>query len=373
MVGAFAKGSETTLDERRAIMSRAPRIADRAQGRDNHFDLVRLLAASGVLVSHAYPISLGPGTAEPLQAILHGRTLGGVCVMLFFAISGFFIAQSFERRTSLADFLRARALRLFPALAVVLAVTVLVAGAVLTSAPAAVFWPGAAEYYLRNITLFFLRYELPGVFEANPYGPAINGSLWTLNYEVLCYLGVVLAGLAGLLARPRAFAVAVLAFLVAYAAVMELRPHPRLVGLMSLGLPFLVGMAFHVWRRAIPLSPLLLLLLWAVAAAAWAVPPLFVPVLSVALAYSVFLFGYARSTPLARLRLPGDYSYGTYVYAFPIQQLVAASGIVDPLTGIALAFPATLGCAILSWHLVEAPALRLRHRRAGAAARIVVR
>jgi peptidoglycan/LPS O-acetylase OafA/YrhL len=156
------------------------RLGDLARGRDNNFNLLRMLAAAGVLVSHAYPIARGPDAEQPLESLL-GMTLGTVCVYVFFAISGFFIAQSFERAATPGAFLRARALRLFPALAVVLCVTVLVAGLWLTTAPPPVYWAAVPEYLVRNLTLFFLRYDLPGVFEDNPLGPGINGSLWTLN------------------------------------------------------------------------------------------------------------------------------------------------------------------------------------------------
>lgn len=95
------------------------RIGDLSAGHDNNFNLLRMLAATGVLVSHAYPISLGAGAVEPLESLLKGTSLGGICVMIFFAISGFFISRSFAGKSSLKSFLRARALRLFPALAVV--------------------------------------------------------------------------------------------------------------------------------------------------------------------------------------------------------------------------------------------------------------
>ncbi|HET7409345.1 MAG TPA: acyltransferase family protein, partial [Paracoccaceae bacterium] len=140
------------------------RLGDLAKGRDNNFNLLRMLAATGVLVSHAYPISRGPGVEQPLESILGGIALGTICVYVFFAISGFFIAQSFERSATLGGFLRARALRLFPALALVLCTTVLVAGLWLTAAPARIYWAAVPEYLVHNITLFSLRYELPGVF-----------------------------------------------------------------------------------------------------------------------------------------------------------------------------------------------------------------
>ena len=343
---------------RNGVTGRAPRIADRAAGRDNNFNLLRMLAATGVLVSHAYPISLGPGTPEPLVALL-GMTLGTVCVMVFFTISGFFITRSFEQKHSLPSFFLARALRLFPALAVVLAVTVAISALFLTVAPPNVFWPAAWEYLLRNLLLFFPKYPLPGVFESNRFGPAINGSLWTLNYEVLCYLGVVLCGGLGFLERPTAFAAGLVLLLMLYATAQLLPLHERIENLAPLGLSFGIGMAFWVWRSTIPLS-------WPMAGAALVAAvllrstPVFGLALALALAYGVFVLGYARIHSLKWYTRLGDYSYGTYVYAFPVQQLIAFLGVVSPLTNMALAFPAVLLCAVLSWVFVEAPALRLR-------------
>ena len=344
------------------MFTAAPRIADRASGRDNNFNLLRILAALGVLVSHAYPISLGFGTAEPLSGLLGGVTLGTVSVMIFFSISGFFITRSFAGRSSMARFLQARGLRLFPALVVVLLVTLLVCGFWLTTAAPGVFWAAAPDYFLRNVTLFVLRYDLPGVFAANPYGAPINGSLWTLNYEVLCYLGVILAGLAGLLERPWLFGAALAGFAIVYGVNLVHPLHPRIDSLLMLALPFGIGMSFWVWRRVIPLSVALAVVLLILAYFARQTP-ITEPVLALALSYTVFVIGYAKSPVLAAYNRMGDYSYGTYVYAFPIQQMLASFGVVTPFANMALALPATLICAVLSWHLVEAPAMRLKDRK----------
>jgi peptidoglycan/LPS O-acetylase OafA/YrhL len=357
----FGKVSEDLMSRmgiRNSITERAPRIVDRAAGRDNNFNLLRMLAAIGVLISHAYPISLGPAKMEPLSDLL-GVTLGTVCVMIFFTISGFFITRSFEQKHSLRSFLQARALRLFPALVVVLAATVIISALFLTVAPSKMFWPAAGEYLLRNLLLFSPKYPLPGVFEANPVGPAINGSLWTLNYEVMCYFGVVLCGVLGLLRRPAAFALGSGLLLALYATAQILPLHDRIENLVQLALPFAIGMSFWVWRSIIPLSwPLAGVAL--VAAVLLRPTPVFSLALVLALAYWVFMLGYARIQLLRGYTRLGDYSYGTYIYAFPIQQLVAFFGVVSPLTNIGLAFPAVLLCAVLSWVFVESPALRLR-------------
>lgn len=335
-------------------------ISDRSSGRDNNFNLLRMIAATGVLVSHAYPISLGRGYSDPIAPFLKGTTLGTVSVYVFFAISGFFIARSFAGRTSLSSFLRARALRIFPGLMVVLALIV-VAAAWLTTANAVSFWAAVPEYYLRNVTLFFLQNNLPGVFEMNPYSPAINGSLWTLNYEVLCYLGVVLAGFLGISAAPRRFALALVLFAIAYGLVEVAVSSTRISNLMELGLPFAIGMSFWVWRAHIPLSPALAVAL-GLAAAVTHPTAVFVPVFTLALSYAVFVIGYARIPGIGAYNRFGDYSYGTYIYAFPVQQVCAASGVTSPELNIALALPPTILLAMLSWHFVEAPALRSKAR-----------
>ena len=332
-------------------------FGDRAAGRDNKFNLIRMIAASGVLVSHAWPATYGGGVVEPLESELHGITLGTVCVYIFFAISGFFITKSFDRSDGIGRFLLARALRLFPALIVVLCLTVL-AGLWLTTAPIDVYLAAVPDYLLRNLTLFRLQYALPGVFEDNPFGPGINGSLWTLNYEVLCYLGVFLAGVAGLLRAPRGF---VLAFMVVIGLCLlaPLLPyHPRLVKLFELGLPFALGAGAYVWRDRIPLGLAPGAALAALAVAAWWGPAdLFRPAFVLALSYWVFLLGFARVPALLGYNRLGDYSYGMYIYAFPLQQLAAHWGTLWPSHNMAVALVMVLPCAVLSWHLVERPAL----------------
>ncbi|SLN76034.1 acyltransferase family protein [Ruegeria meonggei] len=338
----------------------APRICTRSAGRDNNFNLIRMLAAGGVLVSHAFPLSWGEASGQPFESALQGLSLGMICVWLFFAISGFFITRSYDRKQSASAFVTARMLRLLPALMIVTIITVIVAGTLLTTAPADVFWVSARDYFVRSILLFKLQYTLPGVFEGNPYGPAINGSLWSLSYEVTCYTGVLLCGILGILGRKKLFVGISILFLFLYAAEMITDLHPRMTQITRLGLPFLTGMIFYIWRQHIPLSLSILAALAGLTVAAW-FTPLFLPVFAVALSYAVFVVGYANWPVLQHYNRLGDYSYGMYIYAFPIQQLVAQSGVTTPIVNMAISLPFTLICAVLSWHFVEAPAMKLRH------------
>ena len=339
--------------------------ADKAtldQGRNNNFNLIRILAATGVLISHAFPLSLGPGADDPFSAWLGGTSLGTICVLVFFAISGYFITKSFDQRRSVPAFLRARALRLFPALIVVALVSVIVAGLFLTSASPAEFWPAALTFVLRDVTLFHLQNNLPGVFIANPYGPAINGSLWTLGHEVTAYLCVLLAGWSRIFRRNQVFWLSTAAFLVLYGWKVELPLKGRFEELCYLGLPFLFGAILYRWRGVIRLSaPIALILIFTATLARET--GLFSPVLALTLAYVTIWLGFLPTAILGQYNRLGDYSYGTYLYAFPVQQLGASLGFVTPGSNMQFALPIALCCAAVSWHCIEGPALRLRHKR----------
>ena len=126
----------------------ALRIDQLASGRDNNLNLIRMVAAAAVLVSHAWPIALGAGTPEPLSQ-LTGHSLGSLAVYVFFAVSGFLIMASFDRTRDPVAFLAARTLRLFPALFVSLLLVAFVLGPVVTTLP-------VAEYLAHPQTLAFV-------------------------------------------------------------------------------------------------------------------------------------------------------------------------------------------------------------------------
>lgn len=351
-------------------------LKDVCEGRDNNLNLIRMSAAVGVLVSHAWPLSLGPGTSEPLSQVF-GQSLGSLSVLVFFVISGFLIPRSFERQPTLVNWLRARCLRLAPALVVVLLLTVLVLGPLITTLPLADYArrPETLTYVPCNLSLAFLQPGLPGVFGNNPYPRAINGSLWTLFYEVVCYGGVMVVGVLGILRSRLRMGIALALFVLVYAAVtltpLRAMAPDRLLSLLRLGLPFAIGTGFYVWRARLVLHPGVLLGLAGLTLLAW--NSVLSPVLFVlSLCYAVFLLAYLPGGLLRCYNRLGDYSYGTYVYAFPVQQLTAfLFAPMDPLSNIAIALPVTLVLAVLSWTRVERPALVLARSsaRRGAAAK----
>lgn len=339
-------------------------LGNLARGRDNNFNLIRAAAATAVLVSHAWPISLGPGTPEPLLA-LTGASLGTLSVYVFFAISGFLIAASFDRTASVKAFLAARALRLFPGLIVSLMLVAFVMGPAVTTLSLIDYLthPGTLKFVPQNMALISPAYTLPGVFDSNPYG-AVEGSIWTLVHEVACYMGVLGIGLLGAFRRPGLMAICLSGYAAAYLAYagLGLDLHPKFNDLHQLSLPFAIGTTFYVLRDRLPLS------IWGVVglvAFAWLLraTPLAQGTLILALSYATFWLAYVPRGPHLAYNRLGDYSYGIYIYAFPLQGLaVWLWAPMSPLTNIALALPITLLLAVLSWHLIEAPALALRHR-----------
>ncbi len=342
-------------------------LGNLSRDRNNNLNLIRMVAASAVLIGHAWPLSLGPDAATSIPGLF-----SSTAVLIFFGISGFLVTQSMDRTSAVENWLSARALRLFPGLLVALLLTVLILGPAVTKLPLASYFssPEIISYFVRNFTLAFMQYGLPGVFENNPYPIAINGSLWTLFYEVVCYSVVFLFGF---LALKRAIGAKLIFFGVlfgVYATVHVLGAYEhapyKAEALMKLGFPFFVGMTFYVWRDKLPMN-------WFLGVALFCLTFLFKEfffykeVYLITLTYWVFLIGYLPKGRILSYNNIGDYSYGTYIYAFPIQQAsVYFFDISSPWVNIAIAFPITLLCATLSWYLVEKPCLK--HKSTFAAA-----
>ncbi len=133
--------------------------------------------------------------------------------------------------------------------------------------------------------------------------------------------------------------------------------HPRIEQTRMLSLPFVTGVVFWVWRDRIVLYGPCAALLVVTAVAANGTDFAF-PMLALALTYAVFWLGHMPGPTIRRFNALGDYSYGVYIYAFPVQGLMVwLWGVQSPLLNVALSVPLTLGCAVLSWHLIERPAL----------------
>ena len=332
-----------------------------AQGSDNDFNLIRIAAAVCVLISHSYALT---GRPEPLVESPH-LPLGAVSVDIFFITSGFLVTASLLRRLDIEEFIFARAMRVFPALWVVLLLSVLVLGPALTEFPLSRYFstPQTYIYPCRCATLFLgVSYTLPGVFTHNPFPGSVNGSLWTLTDEVRLY--AILAVVWFLVRRNAAQTLsrfkAALGTLLVLSAVLtlagEYTPLIRFLFVEHFFM-FFTGAMFYVFWDRLVLSHRLF---WLFAAGLLLTlhSPVFFVVYMCTATYVLLYLAYVPGGLLRKYNRLGDYSYGIYIYTFPVQQtLVALRPGISPLQMMAWTFPISLACAVLSWHLLEKRAL----------------
>lgn len=336
----------------------------------NNLDFIRFFAATLVIVAHTFDL-LGR-SKDPWANLVHDQTLGHLGVSIFFFVSGLLITRSWLRGPSVRSFLVRRASRIFPGLAVASLFCVFVVG------PLATTWP-LDRYFSRWDTYFFLfnafglppHYFLPGTFNGN-VSHVVNGSLWTLPTEILCYLAVLVTGRMGLFS-PRRFPLALLGFAAAllwpyFAYLFFLSGGAtwwqlRLMPADRLFFDFLLGSLAYVYRDKIILHR----------GIAWCVLALVAATIFNPTGYFVRLFGLpylilyavqARTPWLHSWGKHGDLSYGLYIYAFPVQQLIISQlgvGIPGWLL-FSLSLSVTVGLALLSWRWVEQPALVFARR-----------
>lgn len=335
----------------------------------NNFDAVRLLAAGMVLCSHQLALT---GHSEPRPFGL--LTFGTLGVLIFFAVSGYLVAQSWDRDPHVLRFVAKRFLRVWPGLAVVTLVAVFVLGPLATQ----VTWN---EYFHSPVTWDYLsqlylgiRFYLPGVFEHGPF-PGVNGSLWTIPIEVHWYGFLLLAGLCGLLRERLRYVL--LALIVLYAiyiyGVFDVQHNP----LARFPLPafgceygsyFCYGVVLYHFRDAWHSRAGWLTAGVVAVAAVMAALDHGYTALFLLLPWLVIRFGTSSTPVLRRAGRFGDFSYGIYIYAYMMQQLTTSLiGTNHPYwLGLTVSATCTLACAVMSWHLIERPALNLKRHLPGA-------
>jgi peptidoglycan/LPS O-acetylase OafA/YrhL len=320
----------------------------------NNFDAIRLAMALLVVWSHSFALHLGSEKTEWVSLALNGAfNAGNLAVMAFFIISGFLITQSFERSRSLVSYMQKRVKRIYPGYLVATSLSAFVVAPLFGAG-----FPSLGKTLGLNL---LLRNEIPdGAFAGNP-AQAVNGSLWSIALEFWCYIGVAVAGVV-LLKRPRLLIGLCLLMLIGRVVedVTGKKPDFWIFGWsyfwMRVGPCFLLGMIAYCYRDFLPRRRSLLVgLAGAAVLACWMSQHLADMLVAPALAYGVFYCAYSERVTLHDAGRFGDFSYGTYLYAFPIQQMLQATVAKDwglPLF-IAVSAALALFTGVLSWHLVE--------------------
>jgi peptidoglycan/LPS O-acetylase OafA/YrhL len=336
----------------------------------NNFDFLRFSAAIFVMFGHSYRL-LNLTSEEPLTRLAGGGLyFGGVGVYIFFIISGFLVLSSWKRNSHFINLFKNRVLRIIPALIVVVFGTVFILGPLVTTLSLKEYFLNADTWrYLLSISIYQIYYSLPGVFENNLFKYAVNGSLWTLPVEFSLYIFLVILGLIGAYKKriTIVFLFLLLFILVTFQQSLLTKIFIPYLGdglqIAQLSLFFFAGMIFFLYRERIIFDWRILLILILIWTASF--QSIYLMTISFfCLPYFIMYFAFFNNKILNSFGKYGDFSYGIYIIAFPIQQTIIYifNNDIHPITLFVLALSVTLPLSVLSWYNIERPALNLKKK-----------
>ncbi len=339
-------------------------LSEVSNSRDNNLNIIRFVAAIMVIFSHAYPLSDGAGCYDLLYKLTRGQThFGNFAVCVFFFFSGFLINRTVHKGCSGYSFFKARCIRIFPCLAVVVFFCAFILGSCVTTYSLKAYLTDIGTYqYLLNI-IFVIRHSLPGVFETNIYDSSVNGPLWTLPVEFLCYIVCYILWKIGFSEKRRMkyliplFFVTYFAF---YYVVFTKRPVLQ-TALRACGM-FYCGIIYHTYQEFIRINR------WgvfvcSVGMALGAVVYRYDVGLLFCLPYILIYLAFGTRTKLSKFGKKNEISYGIYLCAWPIQQTIVMlfGGSMVPWLNFLITLPLALCGGFLLNIFIEKPLMRKVH------------
>ena len=319
----------------------------------NNFDFLRVAAATMVLISHQYALN---GRAEPL---IFGFTVGYFAVFIFFIISGYWVTKSYEEDRNFLRFIIKRLLRLIPGLTVCVIICFFIIGPIGFSGDFKNYFEIKDNWkFLRNI-FFISKTELQGIFLKNPYPNTLNGSLWTLPIEFKWYLVLATLGMLKMINKKIIFSI--ILFSIIYWIYINYFnfEQKNYKAFFYLGNFFLIGALLFLIRIKLfmlfiflTISGLLLLCKFYYLGLLIGLPPL------------IIYLGLQSFEYFNKVNKIGDLSYGVYLFAFPIQQIIFYffGSKLTFYTSFFLVIVITFSFAYFLWHFIELPFLRLKKK-----------
>lgn len=336
-------------------------LAEAFDPKNNVLTAMRLALAGLVAVVHALAVGYGD------QPYVGEATLGDLAVDGFFVLSGFLVTASLLRTRSVTRYAWHRGLRIMPAFWVCLVLIAAVAApivAALSGRPAWSVWTAqqesALDFLVVNAALDMNQYGIAGLPANVPEPEVFDGSLWTLRWEALCYIVIAALGVLGVLRRRLAVvgivAVTWVLLVVQVFTPVSVGPDP----LLRFVLLFLLAALALLYASRVPIR-------WWLAAGSGVLVAISLLVLPDYRALAAPAFAYLMLYLMVRVPPPAalvsDYSYGLYVYHYPVQQVLVVAGLstLGAPAFVVITVAVSLGLAALSWWLVERPALNLKN------------
>jgi peptidoglycan/LPS O-acetylase OafA/YrhL len=338
---------------------------DRASFGQNSFQIIRLVLAVAVLYRHSFDL-LASSHADVVLDLIPPRThLGRIALCLFMVVSGFLVTHSWFESAGWRDFLWRRVLRVYPAFIMAAMLSAFVAAPLGTPNPASYLDSIDLGRFLADLVQLN-KLSVPPSFLINPFPGPVNGSLWSIKIELECYLMLMALGLIGAL-RWRAGILGLFALLLVGHAIQGYVPSrlDRFGNHVQLATFFLSGTVAYLYRDRIRWSYGWLEVAGLVTVVTAIVEVGFVELLPIFGTYILLYLAYEpRLASLGIGRRP-DLSYGIYLYAWPVQQLLiqALGPGISPYVLTVLALIISAGLAWLSWRFVERPFLALKRRQ----------
>jgi peptidoglycan/LPS O-acetylase OafA/YrhL len=341
----------------------------KSKGNSSGFDYVRLVLALSVVVFHTIPICYGLDVRWDVY-MMALRPLTFIIVPGFFAVSGFLIAASFQRVNSIPVFLTLRAMRILPALFFVVFISAFLLGPLLTDLPLGTYLTDRSTWAYLLGGVGSTHYVLPGVFAKNP-GDTVNGSLWTIPWELASYMTLPVMAVMTFVRRSRLMIVAAVALNVSAYEWSHFLGHLDAWDKPGGGfvvITFIWGAVLYINREKIPYSRWFCVLAFAAAYVSiwWSPAVAFLAPLPIAYA-SIFL-GLQNPRKISPIR-DRDFSYGIYLYGWPVQQTVVRLLPYGQVwyVNLVVSLVVTTAVAWLSWTFIESRVLNNK----GKAARLV--
>jgi len=342
--------------------------------KDNNFNLIRMLAATLVVFSHSFSLSTGSTGAEPLTNSL-GISLGYIAVDIFFISSGLLVCKSLFTSRELRVFIISRCLRIYPALIFSVLLCCLL-GMLISDLSLMEYFSNSKlkQFVLYNSTIVLTDYqELPGVFHNAPLGQSVNGSLWTLPWELKMYLILIGLGFLSYIFKKLNVFMHMLPVVIILIALTSLSLflnnyisdaewHWFYTAFYRFTAMFFLGGAIYVLRNYLTLKLKYMLFATALLIFTNSInKDAFFISYVVLVPYIVLCIAYIPKGKILNYNKLGDYSYGMYIYAWPIQQTLATHIIgITPLSMFCITFIITLLLSYLSWNYIEKPSLKMK-------------